>query len=143
MNRGAAGLLLKTDAGRLTLDATPEAAAALKKGDRVVIDVDIIRDPDPERVWRERRTPAALLAQRLTAEVTAIQHSVGVVALQTPAGKLSVDLPAPALAALRTGDRLPVEVSVFLEPDAAALPRMERERAGLAGFLLTIFGRGK
>jgi hypothetical protein len=66
-----------------------------------------------------------------------------VVALTTPVGKLNVDVPAPAIAALRTGDRLPVEVSLFLEPDAAALPRVERERAGLAAFLLAIFGRGK
>jgi hypothetical protein len=143
VNRDVGTLLLKTDAGRVTLNAAPEAAAALRKGDRVVIDVAILRHPDPAQIPRERRTPAPLLVQRLTAEVRGIRHSVGVVALKTSAGKLDVDLPAPAIAALRTGDRLPVEVSIFLEPDAAALSRMERERAGLAAFLLSIFGRGK
>jgi tRNA threonylcarbamoyladenosine modification (KEOPS) complex Pcc1 subunit len=61
VNRDVGTVLLKTDAGRVTLHAAPEAAAALRKGDRVVIDVAIIRHPDPAQIPRERRTPAPLV----------------------------------------------------------------------------------
>lgn len=141
VDRDAGVLLLKTAAGPLRLDAG-RAATALRKGDRVLIDLTLIRHSDPARVPRDERGPRPLLVQRLAAEVMSIQRGLGVVALKTPVGRLDVDLPLAAIAGLRTGDRLPLELAIHAEPAGAALPRMDgRRKGGLAAFLYLIFGR--
>jgi len=138
-------LLLRTDVGRLTLGAPVSATALLRKGDRVIVDVGVLRHPDPARVPREDASPRPLLMRRLPADVTAVQRTLGTVSLKTAAGRLNVDLPLEAVADLRTGDRLLVELSVLPDSDAAALPRMEEQqrRAGLGALILKLFGAGR
>ena len=136
---------LKTDAGRLTLHVPGVPTAALEKGDSVVVDVTLIRHADPERLPRRQEDPPPLLTQRLPASVAGIQRTVEAVALNTPAGRLTVGVPADAMANLRTGDGLWLELAVRLEPQVAALPGAgaARRDGGLAGLLFFIFGRGK
>jgi hypothetical protein len=136
---------LKTDAGRLTLHVPGVPSAALEKGDSVVVDVTLIRHADPVRLPRRQEDPPPLLTQRLPASVAGIQRTVEAVALNTPAGRLTVGVPADAIAGLRTGDGLWLELAVRLEPQVAALPGAgaARRDGGLAGLLFFIFGRGK
>lgn len=139
----AAGvLLLRTAVGRLTLGAASAAAALLRTGDRVIVDVGLLRHADPARVPRDDAPARSLLMRRLTADITAIQRTLGTVFLKTAAGRLNVDLPPDAIAGLRTGDRLQVELSILQESDGAALPRMEEQkrRAGLGALILNLFG---
>lgn len=145
VDRAAGALLLKTDAGRLKLDVPADAAGVLRKGDGVILDVTLIRHPDPTRVPRTGPPQHPLLVQQLTAEVTGIQRSVGVVTLRTPAGRLNVDVPAPALAGLKTGDQVPLELALFRDSGSPALPGMERRatRAGFAALIYSLFGRPK
>jgi hypothetical protein len=133
-------LLLKTGAGRLTLDAPAATTSLLRPGDRIVVDVALLRHPDPARIPRADAYRRPLLVRRLPADVAAVQRVVGIVALKTPAGRLDVDLPSAAIADLRTGDRLLLELALLHEPEVAALPRMETgtHRAGLAALLLGI-----
>jgi hypothetical protein len=135
-------LLLRTAVGRLTLGAASAATALLRTGDRVIVDVGLLRHPDPARVPREDASPRPLLMRRFAADITAVQRTLGTVFLKTAAGMLNVDLPPEAVAGLRTGDRLQVELSVLPESDGAALPRMEEQkrRAGLGALLLNLFG---
>ncbi len=138
----AAGiLLLRTAVGRLTLGAST-ATALLRTGDRVIVDVGLLRHPDPARVPREDASPRPLLMRRFAADITSVQRTLGTVFLKTSAGMLNVDLPPEAIAGLRTGDRLQVELSVLPGSDGAALPRMEEQkrRAGLGALLLNLFG---
>jgi len=136
---------LKTDAGRLTLHAPSAAIETLGKGDSVVVDVTLIRHVDPARLTRRQEDPPPLLTQRLPASVAGIQRAVEAVALNTPAGRLTVGVPADAIASLHTGDALSLELVVRPEPQVAALPATgaARRDSGLAGLLLFIFGRSK
>lgn len=139
----AAGvLLLRTAVGRLTLGAASSATALLRTGDRVIVDIGLLRHSDPARVPREAASPRPLLMRRLAADITAIQRTLGTVFLKTAAGRLNVDLPPEAIAGLRTGDRLQVELSVLQESGGAALPRMEEQtrRASLGALILNLFG---
>jgi hypothetical protein len=143
VDRAAGVLLLKTDAGRLKLQAPADAGGILRKGDRVLVHVTVVRHPDPARIPRSAPPPGALLVRRLAAEVVAIQRSLGIVALRTPAGRLNVDLPSAAIVGLGAGARLPLELALVRDTEGAALARMEKRngRAGLAALLLGIFGR--
>ena len=136
-------LRLKTQTGRLTLDGGNAAPIGLKKGDWVVVDVAAIRHPDPGRLPREDEAPRALLTQRVRASITGIQRSLGVVSLNTPAGRLSLEVPSAAVAGLRTGDPLLLELRVLPEPDPSALPgaKSERSKKGFGALLYMIFGR--
>jgi len=135
---------LKTDAGRLMLHAPATATAGLDKGDSVIVDVTLIRHADPARLPRRQEDPLTLFTQRLSGSVTSIQRSVEAVALTTPAGRLTVGVPADAIASLHTGDALWLELSVRPEPQVAALPSTGARRdSGLARLLFIIFGRGK
>jgi hypothetical protein len=139
----AAGvLLLRTAVGRLTLGAASAATALLHTGDRVIVDVGLLRHPDPARVPREDASPRPLLMRSFAADITAVQRTVGSVFLKTAAGMLNIDLPLEAVAGLRTGDRLQVELSVLPESGGAALPRMDdqKRRAGLGALILNLFG---
>ena len=145
VDRAVDVLRLKTEAGRLTLRAPDAAAPALRKGDRVVVDVAVIRHPDPAALSRRQEDPPPLLTQRLRASIISIQRTVGVVALNTPAGRLTLDLPSAAVAGLRTGDPLVLELAVRLEQDVAALPAKDTpgRKSGLAALLFMLFGRPK
>ena len=134
-------LLLRTAVGRLTLGAASAATALLRTGDRVVVDIGLLRHPDPARVPREDASPRPLLMRRFAADITAVQRTLGTVFLKTAVGRLNVDLPPEAASGLRTGDRLQVELSVLQESDGAALPRMDEQkrRAGLGALLLDLF----
>jgi hypothetical protein len=137
---------LKTDAGRLTLHGPgPGTAATLREGDPVVVDVTLIRHADPARLPRRQEDPPPLLTQRLRASVVGIQRTLEAVALNTTAGRLTLAVPSEAIAGLRTGDALLLELAVRLEPQGAALPATgaARRDSGLAGLLFFIFGRGK
>ena len=135
-------ILLRTAVGRLTLGAASAATALLRAGDRVIVDVGLLRHSDPARVPRGDASPRPLLMRRLVADITAVQRTLGTVFLKTAAGRLNVDLPLEAVAGLRTGDRLQVELSVLQESDGAALPRMDdqQRRAGLGALILNLFG---
>jgi hypothetical protein len=141
VDRDAGVLLLKTGAGRLTLDAPASATGLLRKGDGLIVDVALLRHPDPGRIPRDEAYQRPLLVRRFPGEVTAVDRTVGIVSLRTAVGRLNVDLPSEAISSVRTGDRLLLELAVLHEPEPAALPRMEgdRRRAGLAALLLSIF----
>lgn len=143
VDRDAGVLLLKTDAGRLTLDAPAGAVSALQKGDALVLDIAVLRHPDPARIPRDKGSDHPLLVRTLVADVAGVDRTVGLVALKTSAGALNVELPRTAIADIRTGDRLSVELTVLRESDAAAMPRVQgaERRAGLAALLLRLFGR--
>jgi hypothetical protein len=144
VNRDTGVLLLRTDAGRLTLDAAGRATDVLNDGDRVVLDITAMRHADPAPIPPGDRARAPLLVRRLPAHVTAVQRAIGTVSLKTPAGRLDVDLPPAVVTDLRTGDQLALAVTVLQDVDAAALPRLESERrAGVLRFLLGIFGAAR
>jgi hypothetical protein len=138
-------LLLKTDVGRLTLAAPVDATRLVRKGDWVVLDVALLRHLDPAGLPRDEGAHQPLLVRRLTAEVMSVQRGIGIVALKTSAGRINVDLPPAAIAGLRTGDRLLLELAVRREVDVAALPRMETQtrRDRLAVLLLSIFSAAR
>ena len=144
VDRAAGILRLKTEAGPLRLSAPEAATAPLKKGDAVVVDVALIRHPAPAGLARRHEEPPPLLTQRLRASITGIHRSVELVALTTAAGRLTLAVPANAIASLHTGDVLLLDLTVRVESEPAALPAMEAHpRGGLAGLLYMIFGRGK
>jgi len=140
-----AGVLrLKTEAGPLRLQPPDAATTALRKGDSVVVDVALIRHSVPAGLPRRQEDPPPLLTQQLHASITGIQRTVEVVALNTPAGRLTIAVPSKAIASLHTGDSLLLELTVRPEPEPAALPALEAQRrSGLAALLYMIFGRGK
>jgi hypothetical protein len=139
----ARALRLKTNAGRLTLPVAP-GETKFRRGDHVVVDVAIIRHPDPSALPRLREDPAPLLARRLHGSITSIQRAVGVVWVTTPAGRLALDMPPAAITSLHAGEELTLDVALRPESEAAALARQSASRkGGLAGLLFMIFGRPK
>jgi hypothetical protein len=138
-------LRLKTEAGRLSLNATGSAAAAVKPGDMLAVDVALIPHADPTRLPRVHDDPPPLLTQRLRGSIAGIQRTVGIVALTTRAGRLTLELPAAAMAGLRTGDPVVLELAVRRQADVSALAGSEasRSKKGFGALLLMIFGRGK
>jgi hypothetical protein len=142
---GADLLLLKTKAGRLKLDAPATVTAGLHKGDRVLVDINVIRHPHPDQVARPQHPGQPVLVQQLPAEIVGIQRSVDVVTVRTRAGVLNVDLPSAAIAGLRTGDQLALELAVHLTPETSALSGTDQQRGdrGLKALFFAIFGRDK
>jgi hypothetical protein len=134
---------LRTDAGPFTLRGV--GSAAMKGGARVVMDVAIIRHTEPAALPRSHDGTPPLVAQRVRASVAGVDRSVGVMALTSPAGRLTVELPSDTARTLRTGDRLWLDVAVRPAPDVAALPRAgdPRHEKSVKALLLMIFGRTK
>ena len=138
-------LRLKTGAGRLTLDGRNTATTAFKKGEWVLVDVTLVRHADPAKLPRSDEAPRSELTQHLRASIIGIQRSLGVVTLNTPAGRLALELPSAAVASLRTGDPMFLELRVVAEPDVSAFPatKSDRSKKGFGALLLMIFGRDK
>jgi hypothetical protein len=139
-------LLLKTEAGRLTLTAPAAAATHLRTGDRLLLDVALVREPGSERIHgEETAVRAPVLVQRLAAEVVAVRRSMGTASLRTAAGRLDVDLPSDVIASVHTGDRLLLDLSVLHPPESAASPRTDdrQHRAGIAALLLRLLGASR
>ena len=137
-------LRLKTATGRLSLDTTGAPAVALKRGEFVVVDMALIRHPDPPRLPHPPEDPDALLTQRLRGSIAAINRTLGIVAVTTPAGRLSLELPSAAMAGLHTGN--PVGIHLAVRPlDVSASPSSEasRSKKGLGALMLMLFGRTK
>ncbi len=144
VDRDAGVLRLKTEAGPLRLHAPAATTTALRKGDSVVVDVALIRHSAPAGLPRRHEDPPPLLTQQLRASIIGIQRTVEVVALNTPAGRLTLAVPSKAIASLHTGDSVLLELTVRPEPEPSALPAPEAQRrSGLAGLLYMLFGRGK
>jgi hypothetical protein len=145
VDRDAKVLRLKTEAGRLSLNATGAGAAALKRGDLLAVDVALIRHTDPTRLPRVHEDPPPLLTQRLRGSVAGIQRTLGIVALTTPAGRLTLELPSAAMAGLRTGNPVVLELAVRRQADVSAFAASEaaRSKKGFGALLLMIFGRTK
>jgi hypothetical protein len=139
----AGSLFLKTAAGRLKLDVAGQGIHEFKKRERVLLDVTIIRHPDPASLPRGPESQNQLAVQRLRADVTAIQRAIGVVSLNSRAGRLNIDLPAEAIARLQTGDQLTLELGIAQDTGAAALAGSPTRtgRTGLAALLFAIIGR--
>jgi hypothetical protein len=135
-------LFLKTAAGRLKLDVPGQAIREFKKRERVLLDVTVIRHPDPASLRRGPESQDQLPVQRLPAIVTAIQRAIGVVSLNTRAGRLNIDLPADAIAGLQTGDDLTLELGIAQDTGVAALAGSPTRpgRRGLAALLFAIIG---
>jgi hypothetical protein len=108
----------------------------------VLLDVTVIRHPDPSTLPRGPESQGQLPVQRLPANVTAIQRAIGVVSLNSRAGRLNIDLPADAIARLQTGDHLTLELGIAQDTGAAALAgsATQRGRTGLATLLFAIIG---
>jgi hypothetical protein len=145
VDRDANVLRLKTEAGRLNLNVPAGSAAELKRGDYLVVDVVLIHHTDTARLPRVNDDPPPLLTQRLRGSIAGIQRTLGVVTLATPAGRLTLDLPAPAVAGLRTGNLVLVELAVRRAPDVSALAgsQSSRSKRGMGALLLMLFGRTK
>jgi hypothetical protein len=133
-------LLLKTDAGRLTFEAPADVTSALRKGDRVIVEL-ALRHPG-STVVRSERSPHPLFARRLSGEVAAVNRTVGVVALATSAGRVNMELALATVAGLRTGDRIALDTAVFSDGDVAASATVQpRIRGAAAALLFMLFGR--
>jgi len=145
VDEAARVLRLKTNAGRLTLQAARSDTAKFRRGDHVVLDVAIIRHPDPSTLPRLREDPAPLLARRVRGSISSIQRGVGVVWVTTSAGRLALDLPSAAIKSLHAGEELTLDLALRPESEAAALARQNASgrKGGLAGLLFMIFGRPK
>ncbi len=89
---GVGLLRLKTEAGRLKVDAPAAVTAGLRKGDRVLVDVTVIRQLHPDQVARPQPSGQPMLAQQLPAEIVTLQRSVDVVPVRTRAGSLNLSL---------------------------------------------------
>jgi hypothetical protein len=145
VDRHAKVLRLKTEAGRLSLNATGAATAAVRPGDMLAVDVALIPHADLTRLPRVHEDPPPLLTQRLRGSIAGIQRTLGIVAVTTPAGQLTLDLPAAAMAGLRTGNPVALELAVRRQPDVSALAdsQASRSKRGFGALLLMIFGRTK
>ena len=143
VDREANVLRLKTEAGRLTLKVPAGGAAELKRGDSLVVDVVLIHHTDTARLPRRQEDSPPLLTQQMRGSIAGIQRTLGVVTLSTPAGRLTLDLPAPAVAALRTGNPVLLELAVRRAPDVSALAgsQSSRSKKGIGALLLMLFGR--
>jgi hypothetical protein len=143
VDRNAREIRLKTDAGRFTFRDV--GTTVIEQGTRVVIDVAVIRHPQPSGLPRAQAGPPPLATQRVRASVAGIDRGVGVAALASPAGRLTVEMPPDVLRTLRTGDSLWLDVAVHLAPEVSALPRDEdsRQKKSLKAFFLMLLGRTK
>src|SRR5262245_26454869 len=136
-------LFLKTNAGRLKIDASGPGVPVLKTGDHVALGVTVIQHPAPASLPRDDESRSRSL-QRLPAVVSALTRDTGVVWLRCRAGLLNVALPEAAIGGLHTGDRVAVELSFPSTPEVAALAgEPHNSRVGLAALILAIFGRGR
>ena len=137
-------LLLKAEAGRLRLDTTAAPALVLKRGDFVVVDIALIRHADPPRLPRTHEEPATLLTQSVRGSITAINRTLGIVDVTSSAGRMTLELPAAAMADLRTGNPVGIELAVR-RPDLSASPGSEasRPKKGFGALMLMLFGRTK
>jgi hypothetical protein len=143
VDRDANVLRLKTEAGRLNLNIPAGRAAQVRRGDYLVVDIVLIHHTDTTRLPRLHDDPPPLLTQRLRGSIAGIQRTLGVVTLATPAGRLTLDLPAPAVAGLRTGNPVLLELAVRRAPDVSALAgsQSSRSKRGIGALLLMLFGR--
>ena len=137
-------LRLKTETGRLSLDSTGAPAVALKRGDFVLVDLVLIRHADPRRLPRAHDEPAPLLTQRLDGSVVAVNRTLGILTVTSPAGRLTLELPSAAMADLRTGTPVGIELAVR-RPEASASPGSgpSQPRKGFGALMLMLFGRTK
>jgi hypothetical protein len=145
VDRAAAALRLRTEAGRLSLTGPGVAGISLNPGDFVIVDLRVIKSlgsaPPPR--WNEDDEPA-LIRQRVRGSIVAIQRALGLITVSSSAGRLTFNLPTAAVAGLRTGDSVLLDVAVRTEADVAAFAGdASRRKQGLAGLLMTIFGRRK
>ncbi|HEV8438512.1 MAG TPA: hypothetical protein VGT40_10490 [Methylomirabilota bacterium] len=133
-------VVIKTRSGRLTMAAPQLSAVSAAQGDRVLVEVGILpatSRPTPASSPQARdRSDPAILRQRLQSQVISVDLSKGVLMLQTPSGRVRVDLPSNVLEQFRKGDLVPIELAVILQPSPEKV-----ERAGLAALLLSIFGK--
>jgi hypothetical protein len=143
-------LTLKTNTGKLRLDAAPAVPGYFKKGDRVVLELGILSsahpDPLPQRRAAREGTDPGVVRQQLAAEVALADAKNGLLTLKTAAGTLNVDLPSGLIVALQRADVVSVELAVTPAPSLQASPLTDPEggrRAGLAALLLAIFGKNK
>jgi hypothetical protein len=143
-------LTLKTNTGKLRLEAAPAVPGYFKKGDRVVLEVGILSsahpDPLPQRRAAREGADPGVVRQQLAAEVARADVNSGVLTLKTAAGTLKVDLPSGLIASFQRADVVPVELVVIPAPSVQASPLTDPEgahRVGLAALLLAIFGKSK
>jgi hypothetical protein len=142
-NRESKVLRLKTQAGRLSLHATAASAAALRKGDFVVIDLTVVSHGAPMKRPPPQEDPPFLLTQRLDAVISGIERTLGIIALTSTAGRRTFELPVRAIAGARTGDPVVVDLVVRNESDVSSLADVQaaRSKKGLGALLLMLFGR--
>ncbi len=93
---GVGLLRLKTEAGRLKVDAPAAVTAGLHKGDRVLVDLTVIRQPHPDQVAPPQPSGQPMLVHQLAAELVSLQRSVGIVTVTTRAASLNLSLPSAA-----------------------------------------------
>jgi hypothetical protein len=143
-------LTLKTNAGKLRVQATLAVPAYFKKGDGVLLEVGILSSPhtDPPAQRRAARegTDPGIVRQYLDAEVARADLKTGVLTLKSVAGTVKIELPSTMITAFRRGEVLPVELMVGPVPPVQASPPTEADgprRAGLAALLFAIFGKSK
>ncbi len=67
------------------MDAPAAVTAGLHKGDRVLVDLTVIRQPHPDQVARLQPSGQPMLVGHLPAEIVSIQRSVDVVTVRTRA----------------------------------------------------------
>jgi hypothetical protein len=145
VDRDGGTIRLKSEAGRVVLRGVAGTEAAVKRGTPVMMELTVIPHPRPASVVPRRAEPPPLLAQGLPGSVAGIQRNVGVVALKSPAGRISVELPAGALASLHTGDAVWLEFALRPAPDVSALPGGDgsRQTKSLKTLFLMLLGRTK
>jgi hypothetical protein len=131
---------VKTAAGKLTMTARQPSAASLRKGDPVLVELGILpsapRAVPPLGNRGQHGSDAAVVRQRLNAQVTRVNVARGTLTFQTSAGRAETDLPFNILKRFQQGDTIPVELALIPRgaPDRA-------EHVGLAALLLSIFGK--
>ena len=137
-------LRLKTEGGRLSLSTTGASAVALKRGEFVLVDVVLIRHPDPPALARPREDPAPLLTQRMRGSIVAINRTHSIVDVMSPAGRLTLHLPSAAMTDLHTGNPVGIELAVR-RPDVSASPGSgaSRPKKGFGALMLMLFGGTK
>ena len=136
-------VVVKTSSGKLNFTHAPSAGPPLAKGDSVLVEVALLSAPSlsgaSPRDASGRSPDPAIVRQRVEATVTGINHSRGIVKLQTPAGPVELDLPTSILDRLKKDESVPAEIALVPLPPGATAERAER--AGLAALLLSVFGK--
>jgi hypothetical protein len=138
-------VVIKTPQRKLELEAAPGAAGSLRMGDPVFLELGLLPSrPAVPAAQRRSEPDQAVVRQQVEAQVVEIDLRAGLLTLKAPAGTVTVDLPSHVITRFKKGDFVPVELAVISRPAAAASGPDEIERgrrAGLAGFLLGIFGK--